>query len=141
MCLKTLASVSVRIQTFDCVCEAALLIRHSQREAERSPQGRAQLTMQLLASSQCCFHKGAGLQRSRTQPARQAAAKQCIVAKASKASDFRRLTEDEIDEQVQAAKKSLFVDFRVPQIRAQVSTLQYLALSWQDKGFQHMRTV
>ena len=126
------------------MCEAALLIRllrHSQSEAERSPQDRAQVTMQLLASSQCSFHKGACLQRSRAQPARQAAAKQCIVAKASKASDFRRLTEDEIDEQVQAAKKSLLLDFRVPQVRAQVSTLQYLALSWQYRAFQHIRTV
>ena len=77
--------------------------------------------MQLLASSRCSFHKGGFLQQSRAQPARQAAAKQSIVAKASKASDFRRLTDDEIDVQVQAAKKSLLVDFRVPQVRSQVS--------------------
>lgn len=98
--------------------------------------------MQIIASSQCCFHKGACLQRSRAQPARQAAAKQCIVAKASKASDFRRLTEDEIDEQVQAAKKSLLLDFRVPQVRAQVSlAVQYSDLSWQFNTFHYIRPV
>ena len=96
------------------------LLRHSLRKAERSLQGRVQVIMQMLASSQCSLYQGVCLQRSYAQPARQAAAKQCIVAKASKASDFRRLTEDEIDEQVQAAKKSLMLDFRVPQVRAQV---------------------
>ena len=105
-----------------CVCEAALLIRlvcHS-LSAEQQSAGRIQDIMQVLASSQCSFHKGVCLQRARAQPARQAAVKQCVVAKATKASDFRRLTEDEIDEQVQAAKKSLLLDFRVPQVRAQV---------------------
>ena len=107
---------------FDCVCEAALLIASSASRTVRSGAQRpAQVNMQVLASSRCSFHKGGCLQQSRAQPARQAAAKQSIVAKASKASDFRRLTDDEIDVQVQAAKKSLLVDFRVPQVRSQVS--------------------
>ncbi|KAL0025086.1 hypothetical protein WJX79_007372 [Trebouxia sp. C0005] len=37
----------------------------------------------------------------------------------TKASDFRRLTLEEIDQQVEEAKRSLLLDFRVKQVRSQ----------------------
>ncbi|DBA95822.1 TPA: hypothetical protein ACH3X1_001371 [Trebouxia sp. C0004] len=75
--------------------------------------------MQTLTSSRCAFSQGVVL-RARAEPARRAAVSQCVVAKApTKASDFRRLTLEEIDQQVQAAKRSLLLDFRVPQVKSQ----------------------
>lgn len=84
--------------------------------------------MQVLANTQCSFYTGTCLQRVRAQPVRQAAAKQCIVAKAkTKASDFRRLTDEQIDEHVEDAQISLYHDFRCLQRQSRVS-LHYAAL-------------
>ena len=84
--------------------------------------------MQGLANIQCSFYTGARLQGARAQPARQAAAKQCIVAKAkTKASDFRRLTDEQIDEHVEDAQISLYHDFRSLQRQSRVS-LHYAEL-------------
>lgn len=77
--------------------------------------------MQALTSSRCAYAKGVGVHGKRPQPTRQAAVGQRVVAKApTKASDFRRLTVEEIDQQVQDAKRSLLLDFRVPQVKSQV---------------------
>lgn len=76
--------------------------------------------MQSLTSSRCAFSQGVVLRRARAEPARRAAVSQCVVARAStRASDFRRLTLEEIDQQVEEAKRSLLLDFRVKQVRSQ----------------------
>jgi len=81
----------------------------------------AAVTMQAFTTSRCSFCRGASLQQARPQARHQAAVSQCVVAKATtKASDFRRLTVEEIDQQVQDAKRSLLIDFRVQQVKSQV---------------------
>lgn len=107
-------------------CEAQL-IRLLWRQRSNSP--RVVGTMQALANTQCSFYTGTCLQRVRAQPVRQAAAKQCIVAKAkTKASDFRRLTDEQIDEHVEDAQISLYHDFRTMQRQSRVS-LHYAQLT------------
>jgi len=91
----------------------------TQAIAEARKAGRD--TMQTLTSSRCAFSQGIVLRRARAEPARRAAVSQCVVARAStNASDFRRLTLEEIDQQVEEAKRSLLLDFRVKQVRSQV---------------------
>ena len=91
----------------------------TQAIAEARKAGRD--TMQTFTSSRCAFYQGIVLRRARAEPARRAAVSQCVVARAStKASDFRRLTLGEIDQQVEEAKRSLLLDFRVKQVRSQV---------------------
>lgn len=77
--------------------------------------------MQAFTTSGCSFCTGTNLQYTRPQARQQAAVSHYVLAKATtKASDFRRLTTEEIDQQVQAAKRSLMIDFRVPQVKSQV---------------------
>lgn len=97
--------------------------------------------MQVLASSQCSFHRGTCLQRARAQPVRQAAAQQCTVAKAkTKASDFRRLTNEQIDEEVIDAQVSLYLDFRYAQAQksgVSLAVCRPSADKYIDLGQQH----
>lgn len=76
--------------------------------------------MQTLPASRCHFCKGAILRQQRPQARQQAALQACVTAKATKASDFRRLSDEDIEQQVQDAKRSLLLDFRVKQVRSQV---------------------
>lgn len=71
--------------------------------------------MQALTSTQCkfCSNNAFALQRPRFSVCLRTRGV-TVQAAATKASDFRRLSVQEIDQQVQDAKRDLFLNFRVP---------------------------
>ena len=77
--------------------------------------------MQALAPTQCRFCTGSRLQHA-PRPQHVVYSTRAVAQRAAtKAADFRRLTNEEIDQEVQDAKASLFLEFRVPQKRSQVA--------------------
>lgn len=76
--------------------------------------------MQALAASHCSFCRGARLQQVQRRQQTVLSTRAVAERAETSASDFRRLTNEEIDQQVQEAKASLFIDFRYQQKRSQV---------------------
>lgn len=71
--------------------------------------------MQALTARHCKFSSSTAFaqQHPRATPCVRAR-NVTVQAAATKASDFRRLTVEEIDQQVQDAKRELLIDFRLP---------------------------
>merc|ERR1712071_170779 len=71
--------------------------------------------MQALSSTHCRFCRNAAFapQRPRVNLCLRARGV-TVQAAATQASDFRRLSAEEIDQQVQDAKRDLFLNFRIP---------------------------
>ena len=81
--------------------------------------------MQALTASSCSFFRGVRLQ---APPRRQqiAVSTRVVAEKAeTRASDFRQMTNEEIDAEVKLAKTSLFLDFRIKQRLPQVSLSEF----------------
>lgn len=71
--------------------------------------------MQAFAPTQCRFCGTTAFAQQRPRAVQFLRSRNpAIQAAATKASDFRRLTTEEIDQQVQDAKRDLMLNFRVP---------------------------